>query len=88
MLRINDRLLQRFEEQLAPKEKPAPVAPGFELRHGYLAMTDASLLQQGMLLASDLPIQQRFLAAIEVAAPLVMAWHLVGLQRWGQRLRA
>jgi len=48
MLRINDRLLQRFEEQLAPKENPAPVAPGFELRHGYLAMTDASLLQQGM----------------------------------------
>jgi [protein-PII] uridylyltransferase len=48
MLRINDRLLQRFEEQLAPKEKPVPVAPGFELRHGYLAMTDASRLQHGM----------------------------------------
>jgi len=48
MLRINDRLLQRFEEQLAPKSAPVPVAPGFELRHGYLAMTDASRLQQGM----------------------------------------
>jgi [protein-PII] uridylyltransferase len=48
MLRINDRLLQRFEEQLAPKSAPAPVAPGFELRHGYLAMTDASRLQSGM----------------------------------------
>jgi [protein-PII] uridylyltransferase len=27
MLRINDRLLQRFEEQLAPKSAPVPVAP-------------------------------------------------------------
>jgi [protein-PII] uridylyltransferase len=48
MLRINDRLLQRFEEQLAPKSAPVPVAPGYELRHGYLAMTDATRLQQGM----------------------------------------
>jgi [protein-PII] uridylyltransferase len=48
MLRINDRLLQRFEEQLAPKSAPVPVAPGFELRHGYLAMTDASRLSAGM----------------------------------------
>ena len=49
---------------------------------------DAKLSMYGMLLTDDLPWQQRFLAAIEVAAPLVMAWHLVGLQRWGQRLRA
>jgi hypothetical protein len=48
MLRINDRLLQRFEEQLAPKSAPVPVAPGFELRHGYLAMTDAARLGAGM----------------------------------------
>jgi hypothetical protein len=34
MLRINDRLLQRFEEQLAGASAPVPVSPGFELRHG------------------------------------------------------
>jgi [protein-PII] uridylyltransferase len=48
MLRINDRLLQRFEEQLAGASAPVPVAPGFELRHGYLAMTDATRLGRGM----------------------------------------
>jgi hypothetical protein len=42
----------------------------------------------GMLLTEDLGWQQRFLAAIEIAAPLLMGWHLVGLQRWGKRLRA
>jgi [protein-PII] uridylyltransferase len=54
MLRINDRLLQRFEEQLAPKSAPVPVAEGFELRHGYLAMTDAARLRQGMAEVLDL----------------------------------
>ncbi len=48
MLRINDRLLQRFEEQLAGASAPVPVSPGFELRHGYLAMTDAAPLGRGM----------------------------------------
>jgi len=48
MLRINDRLLQRFEEQLAGVAAPVPVAPGFELRHGYLAMTDSARLNRGM----------------------------------------
>ena len=48
MLRINDRLLQRFEEQLAGASAPVPVSPGFELRHGYLAMIDASRLAHGM----------------------------------------
>ena len=48
---------------------------------------DANLSMYGMLLTEDLPWGQRLLAAIEVAAPLLMAWHLVGLQRWGQRLR-
>ena len=48
MLRINDRLLQRFEEQLAGVAAPVPVQPGFELRHGYLAMTDAPRLGRGM----------------------------------------
>ena len=49
---------------------------------------EAKLSMYGLLLAGDLPWQQRFLAAVEVAAPLVMAWHLLGLQRWGQRLKA
>ena len=49
---------------------------------------EAKLSMYGMLLTADLPWEQRFLAAIEVAAPLLMAWHLVGLQRWGQRQRA
>ena len=48
MLRINDRLLQRFEEQLAGAAAPIPVAPGFELRHGYLAMQDSTRLGRGM----------------------------------------
>ena len=48
MLRINDRLLQRFEEQLAGEAAPVPVEPGFELRHGYLAMTDVARLARGM----------------------------------------
>jgi len=39
MLRLNDRLLQRFEEQLSGAAKPVPVDAGYELRHGYLAMT-------------------------------------------------
>jgi hypothetical protein len=39
----------------------------------------------GMLMADGLPWQQTLLAAIEVAAPLLMGWHLFRLQRWGQR---
>ena len=46
---------------------------------------EAQLSMYGMLMTEDLGWQQRFLAAIEVAAPLLMAWHLIGLQRWGQR---
>jgi len=49
MRRINDRLLQRFDEQLAAKVKVVPVANGFELRQGYLAMTNPASLQGGML---------------------------------------
>ena len=49
---------------------------------------EANLSMYGMLLTADLAWQQRFLAAIEIAAPLLMGWHLIGLQRWGQRLRA
>ena len=45
----------------------------------------AQLSMYGMLLTEGLPWQQQFLAAIELAAPLLMGWHLIGLQRWGQR---
>ena len=45
----------------------------------------AGLSMYGMLLTKGLPWQQSLLAAIEIAAPLLMGWHLVGLQRWGQR---
>jgi hypothetical protein len=46
---------------------------------------DAKLSMYGMLMADGLPWQQTLLAAIEVAAPLLMGWHLFRLQRWGQR---
>jgi [protein-PII] uridylyltransferase len=48
MWRINDRLLQRFEEQLSGEAAPEPVEPGFELRHGYLAVTEPARLAAGM----------------------------------------
>ncbi|KFN44802.1 hypothetical protein N789_01955 [Arenimonas oryziterrae DSM 21050 = YC6267] len=47
-LRINDRLLQRFEEQLSGETKIIEVEPGYVLRHGYLAMTDAGRLAGDM----------------------------------------
>ena len=45
----------------------------------------AGLSMYGMLLTQGLPWQQQLLAAMEIAAPLLMGWHLIGLQRWGQR---
>lgn len=45
----------------------------------------SGLSMYGLLLTQGLPWQQLMLAAIEVAAPLMMAWHLIGLRRWGQR---
>ena len=54
MWRINDRLLQRFEEQLSGEAAPEPIEPGFELRRGYLAMTEPSRLREGM--AAMLPL--------------------------------
>jgi hypothetical protein len=45
----------------------------------------SELSMYGLLLTQGLPWQQQFLAAIEIAAPLLMGWHLFGLQRWGQR---
>ena len=40
VLRINERLLQRFEEQLEGEAVPEPLEGGFELRRGYLAASD------------------------------------------------
>ena len=42
VLRVGDRLLQRFEETLEGDAQPTPLAEGFELRHGYLAATGDS----------------------------------------------
>ncbi|GAB3091055.1 [protein-PII] uridylyltransferase [Lysobacter terrae] len=41
ILRIGDRLLQRFEEQLEGEGEPQPLDDLFELRRGYLAARDA-----------------------------------------------
>ncbi|MBP6627110.1 MAG: [protein-PII] uridylyltransferase [Arenimonas sp.] len=46
--RINDRLLQRFEEQLSGDEPPRPAGEGYELRHGYLAMLQPARLREGI----------------------------------------
>lgn len=40
VLRINDRLLQRFEEQLEGETAPEAIDANFELRRGYLAARD------------------------------------------------
>ena len=47
VLRINDRLLQRFEEQLEGEGEVAALDAHFELRRGYLAACDRAWLQQG-----------------------------------------
>ncbi|MFC5578605.1 [protein-PII] uridylyltransferase [Lysobacter niabensis] len=40
VLRIGDRLLQRFEEQIEGEARPEPLDDTFELRRGYLAARD------------------------------------------------
>lgn len=47
VLRINDRLLQRFEEQLEGAGETQPLDERFELRRGYVAARDRAWLQQG-----------------------------------------
>lgn len=47
-----------------------------------------NLSMYAILGAHGLPWQQHWLAAIEVAAPLLMVWHLAGLQRWGKQSTA
>jgi hypothetical protein len=63
---------------------------GWALTAGAMALlqlypNEANLSMYGMLLTQGLPWQQQFLAAMEIAAPLLMGWHLFRLQRWGQR---
>lgn len=48
VLRINDRLLQRFEEQLEGEGEILPLDEHFELRRGYLAVRDRAWLQRGV----------------------------------------
>jgi [protein-PII] uridylyltransferase len=48
VMRINERLLQRFEEQLAGQVESQPLEPGFELRNGYLHLLDPGALRAGM----------------------------------------
>lgn len=45
VLRINDRLLQRFEEQLEGRQRSTPIDAAFEYRHGYLALRDPDWLR-------------------------------------------
>ncbi len=54
VMRINDRLLQRFEEQLSGEEAAVPVSQGYELRHGYLAMVRPERLGEGLAPALEL----------------------------------
>lgn len=44
VLRINDRLLQRFEEQLEGEQAPQPLDQDFVRRHGYLALREPGRL--------------------------------------------
>jgi len=46
---------------------------------------EGKLSMYGMLMTAGLPWQQQGLAAIELAAPLLMVWHLIGLKTWGKK---
>ncbi len=48
VLRINDRLLQRFEEQLEGEGDADALDAHFELRRGYVAVRERDWLQQGV----------------------------------------
>jgi hypothetical protein len=47
---------------------------------------DLGLTMYQVLLTDGLPWQQRVLAALEIAGPLVMLWHLLGLKRFSAAL--
>lgn len=46
---------------------------------------EAQLSMYSMLVAEGLPWQQQWLAALEMAGPLLMVWHLNGLRLWGKQ---
>lgn len=48
LLRINDRLLQRFEEHLAVEPAITPLADGYVLKNGYLLAADNRFAELGM----------------------------------------
>ncbi|KFN49817.1 [protein-PII] uridylyltransferase [Arenimonas composti] len=54
VMRICDRLLQRFEEQLSGDEAPVPAGEGYALRHGYLAMAEPQRLRSGLAAVLEL----------------------------------
>jgi [protein-PII] uridylyltransferase len=81
VIRINDRLLQRFEEQLAGDEPPEPVGEHYELRHGYLALREPARLREGMAVAIEL-----FAAWAE--APLARGLHSETARALGESLKA
>lgn len=46
---------------------------------------EGKLTMYDVLRTEGLPWQQHWLAAIEIAAPLLMAWHGNGLRVWGKK---
>ena len=46
---------------------------------------EAKLSMYDMMRTPGLPWQQQWLAALELAGPLLMAWHLNGLRNWGKQ---
>jgi hypothetical protein len=46
---------------------------------------EGKLSMYGLLTAPGLPWQQQWLAAIEIAAPMLMAWHANALRLWGKK---
>jgi [protein-PII] uridylyltransferase len=48
LLRINDRLLQRFEEHLAPEQVVVPISDRYVLKNGYVLALDSRFAELGM----------------------------------------
>jgi hypothetical protein len=44
-----------------------------------------NLSMYDLLRAQGLPWQQHWLAAVELSGPMLMAWHVNGLRRWGKK---
>ena len=81
VMRIAERLLQRFEEQLSAPEAPKPAGDGYVLRHGYLAMSDPDALRAGLA-----PMLALF--AAWDAVPAARGLHSETARALGESLRA